>query len=292
VIFDSRCAGRFIILFGMTLPLTRLGRIWLVVLIALTGALAALLLPPFQQPQEYHQFADQRSWFGIPNFLNVISNVGFLLVGLAGLGFLWSESAANASRRFVEPSGRIPYVAFFLGILFTGFGSAYYHWRPSDSTLVWDRLPMTVAFMSLLAATIAERIDLRAGLRLLAPLILAGAASVGYWRWRGNLWPYAAAQYHSILLIGLILGLFPPHYSRSADLLWAAVLYVLAKVAEALDARFLAASRLVSGHTLKHLIAALAVYWVLRMLVKRQARCWQTAPIKGWARAVLHPLKI
>jgi hypothetical protein len=254
----------------MTLPLTRLGRIWLVVLIALTGALAALLLPPFKQPQEYHQFADQRTWFGIPNSLNVLSNVGFLLVGRVGLGFLWNKTTVKASRRFIEPSERIPYAAFFLGIIFTCFGSAYYHWRPSDSTLVWDRLPMTVAFMSLLAAIIAERIDLRAGLRLLGPLILAGAASVGYWRWHGNLWPYAAAQYYSILLVGLILFLFPPRYSRSADLLWVAVLYALAKVAEALDARILAASRLVSGHTLKHLIAALAVYWALRMLVKRQ----------------------
>jgi hypothetical protein len=254
----------------MTLPLTRLGRIWLVVLIALAGALAALLLPPLQQPQEYHQFADQRTWLAIPNFLNVISNVGFLLVGLAGLGFLCNKTTVKASRIFVEPAERIPYAAFFLGILFTGFGSAYYHWRPSDSTLVWDRLPMTVAFMSLLAATIAERIALRAGLRLLGPLILAGAASVGYWRWHGNLWPYAAAQYYSILLVGLILALFPARYSRSDDLVWVAVLYALAKVAEALDARILAASRLVSGHTLKHLLAAFAVYWILRMLVKRQ----------------------
>jgi hypothetical protein len=254
----------------VTLPLTRLGRIWLIVLIALAGAFAALLLPPFQQPLAYHQFADQRTWFGIPNFLNVISNVGFLLVGLAGLGFLWNETTVKASRSFVEPSERIPYAAFFVSIIFTGFGSAYYHWRPSDSTLVWDRLPMTMAFMSLLAAIIAERIGLNAGLRLLGPLILAGAASVGYWRWRGNLWPYAAAQYYSILLVGLMIFLFPPRYSRSADLLWVTVLYALAKVAEALDARILAPSRLVSGHTLKHLIAALAVYWVLRMLVKRQ----------------------
>ncbi len=254
----------------MTLPLTRLGRIWLVVFVALAGALAALLLPPFKQPQAYHQFADQRTWFGIPNFLNVISNIGFLLVGLAGLGFLWNSTTAKASRRFVEPPERIPYAALFLASIFTCFGSAYYHWQPSDATLVWDRLPMTMAFMSLLAATIAERIDLRAGLRLLGPLILAGAASVGYWRWRGNLWPYAAAQYYSVLLVGLIIFLFLPRYSRSADLLWVTALYALAKVAEALDARILVASRLVSGHTLKHLLAALAVYWLLRMLVKRQ----------------------
>jgi hypothetical protein len=128
---------------------------------------------------------------------------------------------------------------------------------------------MTVAFMSLFAAVIAERIDLKAGLRLLWPLVLAGVASVWYWRWSGNLWPYAAAQYFSIFLVGLIIVLFPPRYSHSAELLWAAGLYALAKIAEALDARILGVARFISGHTLKHLIAALAVYGVLRMLVNR-----------------------
>jgi hypothetical protein len=254
----------------MKLALTKRGGIRLVLLAALAGAMAALLLPPLKQPREYHQFADQRTWLGIPNFLDVTSNVGFLLVGLAGLGFLANQSSPNASRRFVETRERIPYVTFFLSIIFTGFGSIYYHWRPSDSTLVWDRLPMAMAFMSLLAATISERIDLRAGLRLLGPLVFAGVASVAYWRWCVNLWPYAAVQYYSSLLVGLMILLFPPRYSRSADLLWVAGLYAAAKVAEVLDARIFAASRIVGGHTLKHVIAALAIYWVLRMLIKRQ----------------------
>ena len=116
----------------MKLPLTRPGRIWLVVLVALAGALAALLLPPFKQPQQYHQFADQRTWLGILNFLNVLSNVGFLVVGLAGLGFLWDKATAQASSRFVEPSERIPCAAFFLGVIFTCFGSAYYPWQKTN----------------------------------------------------------------------------------------------------------------------------------------------------------------
>jgi hypothetical protein len=130
---------------------------------------------------------------------------------------------------------------------------------------------MTVAFMSLLAAMIAERIDVKAGLRLLWPLVLAGVASVWYWRWSGNLWPYAAAQYFSIVLVALIIVLFPPRYGRDGDFLWVAGLYALAKIAEALDARILGSTRFISGHTLKHLIAALAVYGVLRMLVRRSA---------------------
>jgi hypothetical protein len=253
----------------MTLPLTKLGRVWLILLIAMAGVFAVVVLPPLKQPQKYHQFADQRSLLGIPNILNVISNGGFLLVGLMGLSFLLEKRAMGADTSFIEPFERLPYAVFFFGVVFTCFGSAYYHWKPNDSTLVWDRLPMTVAFMSILAAMIAERIDVKVGLRLLWPLVLTGVASVWYWRWSGNLWPYAAAQYFSILLVGLIIVLFPPRYSRSSDLLWVVALYVLAKLAEALDARIWGATRFISGHTLKHLVAALAVYWVLRMLVKR-----------------------
>lgn len=264
--------GRMDNLFVMNLPLTRLGRLWLIVLIALAGVVGVLVLPPLRQPQAYHRFADQRSWRGIPNCLNVISNGAFLIVGLMGLGFLLENRSVGAGASFVEPSERLPYAVFFVGAVLTSFGSAYYHWNPNDSTLVWDRLPMTVAFMAILAAMIAERIDLKAGLCLLWPLVLAGAASVWYWRWSGNLWPYAAAQYFSLLLVGMIIVLFPPRYSHSGDLLWVAAFYALAKIAEALDARILRATRFVSGHTLKHLIAALAVYCVLRMLVRRSGR--------------------
>jgi hypothetical protein len=230
-------------------------------LVMVFGSLAIMLsMQPIKQNPDYHDFADHGARLGIPNFFDVISNIPFLLVGIAGLRFCRSS---------LLMSYRPAWITFFAGVAIISAGSAWYHLNPNNDTLVWDRLPMTAAFMSLLAATITERIDLRAGLRLLGPLVLAGASSVGYWRWRGNLWPYAAAQYYSILLVGMILGLFPPRYSRSADLFWVAVLYALAKMAEALDARILAVSRLISGHTLKHLIAALAVFWVLRMLVKR-----------------------
>jgi hypothetical protein len=253
----------------MKLPLTRLGRLWLVALIGLGGVLAVLVLPPLRQPPAYHLLADRRPLLGIPNFLNVVSNAAILLVGLMGMGCLLRRRASGTNGSFQEPAERLPYAVFFFGVVLTGVGSAYYHWTPNNSTLAWDRLPMTVAFMSILAATIAERIDLKAGLWMLWPLVLAGAGSVWYWRWNGNLWPYAAAQYFSIFLVGLLLCLFPPRYTRSPDLLWATGIYALAKVAEVLDARIFGAIHFVSGHTLKHLLAAFAVYWVLRMLVIR-----------------------
>jgi hypothetical protein len=86
---------------------------------------------------------------------------------------------------------------------------------------------------------------------------------------KNNLWPYALDQYLSIVLIVLMMILFPPRYSRSGDLLWAAGFYGLAKVLEALDARIYGWLVWISGHTLKHIAAAVAAYWVYRMLVKR-----------------------
>ncbi len=164
------------------------------------------------------------------------------------------------------------YLVSFIGIILTGAGSAFYHWRPTDSTLVWDRLPMTVAFMSLLSATIAERTRSRAGLAWLGPLLGLGIGSVVYWRLTGNLWPYGAAQYLSLLLLGLMLVLFPSRYTRGSDMVVVMLLYALAKVAEALDGSLYSLTHLLSGHTLKHLLAATAIAWLLRMLMTRSPR--------------------
>jgi hypothetical protein len=239
-------------------------RVWLFAAVAFGGTIAAFLLPPLRQPQSYHHFADGRTLVGIPNCLNVISNAGFLVVGLMGLWFLAGHD------HFIEPRERAAYAVFFLGVCATCFGSSYYHWAPSDATLAWDRLPMTLAFMSLLAAMMAERISVTVGTRLLWPLVTAGAASVWWWRWTENLWPYMAAQYFSIFLIGWLMLFFPPSYTRSGDMLTVTGFYVLAKIAEALDAQIFALTGWISGHTIKHLIATLAVYWVLRMLRKRE----------------------
>ena len=240
------------------------------VVIAVGGITTFLLLPTLRQPEAYHHFADDRMMLGIPNFLNVVSNAPFALWGAMGLWFIARRGATNSGGSFISQNERIPYAVFFAGAFLTCFGSGYYHWSPDDATLTWDRLPMTLAFMGLLAAIIGERISVRAGLLLLWPLVLAGASSVWWWRRSGNLWPYACAQFFSIALIGLLLVLFPARYSRTGDLLWVTGFYVLAKLCEAADRQIYAlTNHLVSGHTIKHLVAAVAVLWVLRMLQHR-----------------------
>ena len=237
-------------------------------------AVVDFLLPPIPQPQWYHLFADQRSFLGIPNFGDVVSNVPFAIFGLWGLVFLLRSNSEQLSEHFLDKRERWFYLIFFTGLLLTAFGSSYYHLEPNNARLVWDRLPMTIVFMSLIAALIAERISLRAGLWLLPILLLIGVGSVVQWymselRGAGDLRFYATVQTYAILFL-LMAFLFPPRYTFGSDLAIVAGFYVLAKVLETLDKPIFRMGHIVSGHTLKHLAAALAGYWILRMIKRRR----------------------
>ncbi len=149
--------------------------------------------PAIPQRPEYHAFADQRTVLGIQNGLNVLSNLPFLLVGIAGIGVVL---LAGARRSALRAAGILwPYAALFLGTALTAFGSGHYHLNPNNQSLVWDRLPMAIGFMGLLGAVIGERVGPRPAQVLFGPLVLAGVASVFYWRQtellgRGDLRPY------------------------------------------------------------------------------------------------------
>ncbi len=243
----------------------------------LAVAAAALLaaVPRVAQDVVYHRFADTRTVFGLNNGLNVLSNLPFLLVGLWGLARVLSAPAGSPGCSFIEPRERWPYVSVCAGVALTGLGSAYYHWAPDNARLVWDRFPMTLVFMGMLAAVVAERVNVTAGLALLLPLAAAGLGSVVYWHaseaaGRGDLRPYALVQFFPALAIPLLLWLAPARYTRGGDLLAVLLIYGVAKLFEALDGRIFALGQGVSGHSLKHLTAALACWWLLRGLMSRR----------------------
>lgn len=230
----------------------------------------ALLLHPIPQPLSYHNFADQRSWLGLPNFGDVVSNLPFALVGLWGLCAL----LASNSIHFADGRERWLYAMMFFSLILTSIGSAYYHLAPNNARLVWDRIPIMIVFMALLSSVIAERISVTTGLALFPVLEIAGIASVLLWRaselnGHGDLRFYAAVQVYSILILLLAL-LLPPRYTRGSDFAVVVAFYVLAKILEEIDKQVFALGHLVSGHTLKHLAAAGASYWILRMLLRRE----------------------
>jgi hypothetical protein len=231
------------------------GRAVLVFLGLMAASLAALLLlPPIHQDQGYHHFADERKLLGVPNFLNVVSNLPFIGVGAVGLWQFHRDPAV---------------LVIFLGIFLTGIGSSYYHWDPSDRTLFWDRLPMTLCFMAILAFIIAERVDRRLGAALLWPLVATGILSLLLWRSTGDLRLYGWVQFFPLVALPLLILIFPSKYTGTVYWVMAAVLYALAKAFELLD-HAIHANFIMSGHTLKHLFAVAACLVVLRYFQARQ----------------------
>ncbi len=237
-------------------PSLSVTRARVVVGVLIVATLILAWQPPLAQPPEYHNFADTRALGGLANAGDVLSNLAFFIVGLAGLRTTLLATTLAARRE---------YVVFFVGVTLTAFGSAYYHHAPDHGRLVWDRLPMTIGFMGLLAATIGERVDLRWGRRALGPLLALGIASVVYWiasenHGAGDLRPYVGVQFVSLVaIVGLLWA--SPRPDRRSGLLWAGLgCYVAAKFFETFDhAIFQATATLVSGHTLKHLLAAVGV---------------------------------
>jgi hypothetical protein len=227
------------------------------------AAIVLLLHGPIPQDPAYHNFADQRTIWGIPNFWNTVSNLPFLLVALWSLRAYWSPLA------FREKWELIAYTILVIGVSVIARGSMYYHLHPTDQTLFWDRLPMTVAFMSLLASTIGERISPVAGAWLLLPLLLLGAGSVLWWRASGDLRLYAGVQFYPMLALPLMLLLFPPRYTGTAGI-WATLLcYGLAKILELADYPITSLLPL-SGHTLKHFAGAAAILFYVNTIARRQ----------------------
>ncbi len=228
-------------------------RVWIVLTVAAVGVIGSIFVPRIPQDPAYHQFVDDRTLLGIPNFWNVVTNIPFVLVGIYGL--------ARLSRVVALRSG---YLIVCVGIILVAVGSSYYHYAPSTKSLVWDRLPMTIVFMALFSTIIEDRVSGRTGKNLLWPLIVVGAASVGYWhlselQGSGDLRPYGLVQFLPLLLIPLILVLFPSRGLRTSFLWWTLVIYGLSKIAEYFDLWIFEITGMISGHSIKHLLASLAI---------------------------------
>ena len=224
-----------------------------------------MALPPIAQDPTYHDFADNRAFFGIPNFLDVTTNLAFLVVGISGIWLCANGRGAMGARW--------SWMACFIGVALVSAGSGYYHLAPDNGTLVWDRMPMSVGFMGLSVAVLAEHLNLRLEKILLVPAILLGIASVVVWHVADDLRLYAWVQFMPLLVMPAVLLLFDSPYTHRRLLLVALAIYAVSKLAEHYDwAVFEATGKIISGHSLKHLLAALALFVVYRMLRRRTAR--------------------
>ena len=249
----------------------------LLTITAMVALLGMLTQEPIPQDVNYHLFIDTREIWSIPNFWNVVTNIPFVFVGVLGLYKLRFPGKLK-----ILDNSSIAYILLFFGTLLIGFGSSFYHLSPDNQTLVWDRLPMTVAFMALFSIIISEFISIRAGKALLLPLLVAGLLSIIYWhftelRGEGDLRFYALIQFYPLLAIPIILVCFPSQYTHIEAYWWLLVAYILAKLFEHFDVEVYNLLGFISGHSLKHLTAASGLYLLLVFYQKR-ACGWQGRP--------------
>jgi hypothetical protein len=221
---------------------------------------ALLIHGPIAQFADYHHFADSRTVFGIVNFSDTVSNLPFLVIGMAGV-------ACWLRKRTEERSWA--WLAVFLGAIAVAFGSTYYHQAPDDSRLVWDRLPIALTFMAFFVALLEE--GLAAALpRVLGCALAVAALSVFYWQETGDLRPYLWTQVVPLLAIPVSLVTFPARFTQRHGYWAVFACYLVAKLCEVLDFQLFAYSHgIVSGHSLKHLVAAAGLAVLVRMYAVR-----------------------
>jgi hypothetical protein len=234
----------------------RLVLLWLL----LAGAVLAMLSLRMAQPEDYHRFADARAWLGIPNFLNVASNLAFLGVGAAALWDLRGPALQD------RPAGWV-WRVFFLGMLLTGAGSAWYHWAPDHAGLFWDRLGMSVAFAAFAGGVSGERFGAHIGARAFWLALAATAGSALWWRAsfgaEENVAPYLVAMYGGAVVTLYLTLAFPSRLPGGHHAFMALALFSVAMLFDAwLDAPLLHATGVLSGHSLKHLLGAIAAGWL------------------------------
>ncbi|MBI3187133.1 MAG: ceramidase domain-containing protein [Gammaproteobacteria bacterium] len=237
--------------------------------IILAAIIGIIFVPAIPQDIHYHNFSDQRSLFGIANCFNVISNIPYLFIGVAGLYVLITRPllAINQALRYI-------YMTFFAGVALVSFGSGYYHLSPSNDSLVWDRLPIAISLMAFFTIVLAEFINEQLARKLFLPLIATGLASVIYWYWsetqqQGDLRLYILVQFLPMILIPVILLMYPSRFDNRHYYWLIIACYGLAKLLELGDGAVFGGLGFVSGHSLKHLASALAPYLFYLYLSRR-----------------------
>lgn len=221
-------------------------------------------LAPISQTQAYHNFADQRTIFDVPNFWNVITNLVFALFGI--LGFLFCL-------KYRQKEAPWSWIVFFLGVTIVFIGSGYYHWNPNNDSLVWDRLPMTIGFMGLFIAILSEYANPNFERFILIPATLLGLFSVVIWHYFDDLRFYYWIQLVPLLTIPVVLIVFKGKYTLQSYLIIALIFYLLAKFSETYDVEIYSfSSENFSGHSLKHILAALGAFTIYLMLKRREVK--------------------
>ncbi|KAI3955270.1 hypothetical protein MKW98_020903 [Papaver atlanticum] len=236
-----------------------------------------LLAPKIPHSPNHHRFSDMRNFLGVPNTLNVITNFPFLIVGVLGFVICLQGSIFVISLR-----GEVwGWAFFYAGIVGIAFGSAYYHLKPDDNRVVFDRLPMMVVYASLLSIFVIERVGERTGVMCLCSALMLALVSIAYERSFDDLRLCMMFQLIPSIVIPALAFMFPPKYTHSRYWFWAAGVYLLAKLEAFADMKIYGLDHyIISGHSLEHLCLVMVPVLLSIMLMYRSTRTPRLGDLK------------
>ncbi len=241
---------------------------FVLIVVFIITAITLYFIDPISQDLAYHNFSDSRIYFGIPHFMDVLSNLPFIIIGILG----WRLSV-----KFYRKTTMVNFLMAFIlftGVCFTGIGSGFYHFAPDNFTLIFDRLPMTLVFTSFFATIIYDYVDRRVGAVAFYSLFIVGIYSIFYWYYseiigHGDLRLYAFIQFFPVVAIPLILVFYNNNNLYTKQLILVFLAYAISKLSEYYDMELFGFFKVISGHTIKHLFSALALYFVYQIYINK-----------------------
>jgi hypothetical protein len=197
------------------------------------------ILPSIPTLQEYHNFVDKSSFYGIQNGKNILSN---LFVALPAFYLIYREQ-------------KISFLS--INILLLAISSAYYHVNPSHNTIFMDM----IFVISLNTIILSYFVDTDIGFWM----YIMGIVSVFYWKLYDNILPY---EFLKIMIP--MYGLYCLYGTKVSNYIIPFLcLTILIRYSEYNDKKiYKATNKLISGHSLKHILGGIDIYIVILVLQK------------------------
>ena len=226
----------------------------------------ALFYGPISQPQEYHDFADDREILGVPNALDVMSNLAIIYPGVVGLAFIHE----SRNRTQVSEDEISIQITLFSGMILTFAGSVWFHLDPTDSTMLWDRLGMSVVIGSCISLLIHDMWDRNLAAKIHLPIIIASIVSVLWWPVFDDLRVYFIVKHHPFILFPIFLLCGRRIYDKVSGYYWGLSMFLLATIFEFADQQIFEITGIISRHTLKHIAAGIGLWFLMVMIRDRE----------------------
>lgn len=210
----------------------------------------------FHLSEHYHDFVDERKFLGIPRFFDTVSNFGFFLVGFLFIKEIFLKD---------EKDKNLIWIA--IGTILVCFGSGYYHLMPEDSRLLWDRLPISIVFAGILSYSLHANELIKVSWKKSFDIgyLVFSIMSVLIW-YIGSLenksWlsAYVFVQFGGMIIL-IYVSLIGKNKEFNQKIFAVLIWYVVAKICEHFDSTIYQwTEQMISGHTLKHIFSAIALY--------------------------------